>query len=66
MVISGTIVDVKAGVITIRRDDASLVKYRPQFSDWTWARVGDRVSATRGRIWRVATRPALETKNYVG
>jgi hypothetical protein len=62
MTITGTITEIKAGVITIRCDDASVVKYRPQFKDAAWCRFGDRVRATRGRIWRCATRPALETK----
>lgn len=61
MTIAGTVTAIKAGgALAIRRDDGTTITVRPQFGGTF--RAGDRVKAYRGRVWKIATAPALETK----
>jgi hypothetical protein len=60
---AGRIETIQAGVLTIRRSDGTTFSIRPAFvAGDPNLRVGDRVSADRGRIWKIAAAGPLSTK----
>jgi hypothetical protein len=62
-VTAGRIAAIQAGVFTIRRDDGTTFSFRPHFvAGAPDFRLGERVAFERGRIWKIATAPAVQTK----